>query len=105
MVKNSANKMIVYLRCLIKFAKGKGIVKQELHNYDLEYDKIKKVALTYPELTLFAEYECDRESLQITKDIFLFNIVSGYAYTDLSGVYYTDIVQHEMGYYWILSSK
>lgn len=99
MVKNSANKMIVYFRCIMTFAKTKGYIKKDLDKYDLDFDKVKKVALTIKELQKIIEFVPDRESLEITKDIFLFNVVTGYAWTDLSKLTYDDIKESQDGYY------
>ena len=97
--KNSASKLMVYFRCIFKFATAKKYFTGEITKYDLNFDKIKKVALTIPELLAFSEFETDRESLQITKDIFLFNVVSGYSWTDLSEITYDMIAECKHGLY------
>ena len=99
MVNNSANKMIVYFRCIMTFSKIKGYSKKELDKYDLDFDKVKKVALTPLELQSIIQYVPDRESLELTKDIFLFDVVTGYSWTDLSGLTYDDIKESPHGYY------
>jgi integrase len=96
---NSANKMIVYLRCIISFAKLNGYCKHELTKYELTFQKVKKIALNRSELQKVVDYEAPTPTLQVTKDMFLFNVVTGYSFIDFIQLTYDNIVEHEDGYY------
>ena len=99
MCANSANKMIVYLRCIVSFSKLNGFCKHELTKYDLTFQPVKKVALTRSELQRFVDYEAPTPTLQVSKDMFLFNVVTGYSFVDFEKLTYDNIVEHEDGLY------
>lgn len=99
MCANSANKMIVYLRSILSFAKLNGYCKHELTKYELTFQKVKKVALNPSELQKIVEYEAPTPTLQVSKDIFLFNVVTGYSFVDLIQLTYDNLVQHPNGWY------
>jgi integrase len=99
MCPNSANKMIVYLRCIVSFAKLNGYCKHELTKYELTFQKVRKVALNLLELQKIVSYEAPTPTLQVSKDMFLFNVVTGYSFVDFEKLTYDNIVAHENGYY------
>lgn len=91
---NTISKYVQHLRTVISFAHSKGFINQyKLEHYKIKKIKVKKIALTPFELNLIATKEFSIQRMEVIKDIFLFNCLTGYAFTDLSRLTYKDIEQ------------
>ena len=102
---NAVSKYVQHLRTILLFAKEKGMTDTyKLTNYIIKKTKVKKEFLTKEEIDRIVSREFSSKRLRVVKDIFLFNILTNYAWTDISRLTYSDISKIE-GKYVILNSR
>jgi integrase len=89
---NGIHKYIQHLRTLLTFAEEKKWVKSEITHYTIKKDKVKKQFLTRKEILAISQLENLVPHLEIVKDFFLFNCVTGFSWTDISTLTYDDMV-------------
>lgn len=89
---NAVSKYVQHLRTIVDYAKSKNWIQgKPLEHYSIKKVKVKKQFLTFQEVLAISEKKMPIKRLEVTKDIFLFNILTGYAWTDVSKLTYNDI--------------
>ena len=103
---NSTVKYIRNFRKIIKWAVDEGWIQYDLFaKYKGKVRETEKVYLTPEEIECIQNKEITVQRLSLVRDIFLFSVFTGYAYSDTKKLTYKDIKRHIDGEQWIFTNR
>lgn len=92
---NGANKQIQRLKKIINYAIKQGFIsKNPMATFTLEFKPVNRVTLTIEELKRLIEFEFQRPTLEIVRDIFIFQCFTGLSYADIKSLCLNDIEEN-----------
>lgn len=92
---NGANKQIQRLKKIINYAIKQGFLsKNPMATFTLEFKPVNRVTLTIEELKKLIEFEFQRPTLELVRDIFIFQCFTGLSYADIKSLCLNDIEEN-----------
>lgn len=89
---NGANKQIQRLKKIINYAIKQGFIsKNPMATFTLEFKPVNRVTLTIEELKKLIEFDFQRPTLELVRDIFIFQCFTGLSYADIKSLCLNDI--------------
>lgn len=84
---NGANKQIQRLKKIINYAIKQGFIsKNPMTTFTLEFKPVNRVTLTIEELKKLIEFDFQRPTLELVRDIFIFQCFTGLSYADIKSL-------------------
>jgi site-specific recombinase XerD len=103
---NSAMKHIKALKKVIGIAVAEGYIRTNpFSKYKVSVRHVEKEFLTEGEMSRMAEKKLDLERIAIVRDLFLFQCLTGLAYSDLAKLTPSDIQAHVDGQLWVITDR
>lgn len=103
---NSTVKYVRNFRKIIKIAVDEGWLLYDLFaKYKGKVRETEKVFLTPEEIECVRKKEITIQRLSVVRDVFLFSIYTGYAYSDTKKLTYADVRRHIDGELWIFTKR
>jgi site-specific recombinase XerD len=92
---NGANKQIQRLKKIINYAIKQGFIsKNPMATFTLEFKPVNRVTLTIEELKKLIEFDFKRFTLELVRDIFIFQCFTGLSYADIKSLCLNDIEEN-----------
>lgn len=103
---NSAMKHVKALKKIMGIALNEGLVKTNpFVKYKISIRHVNKDFLTEAEINLLAEKNIEVARVAIVRDLFLFQCLTGLAYSDLAKLTPDDIRNHVDGQLWVITDR
>jgi site-specific recombinase XerD len=103
---NTAVKYLKILKKIVKYAYvNEWIDKYPFHDFQCSYKDGNRGYLTMEEVDNIAQKEMPNEKLSIIRDMFIFQIYTGFAYTDMKNLTPDNLSIGIDGNYWIVTSR
>ncbi len=103
---NSAMKHVKALKKIMGIAIAEGFVKANpFGKYKISIRHVEKDFLTEGEITLLAQKTFSIERIGVVRDLFLFQCLTGLAYSDLAKLTPNDIRNHVDGQLWVMTDR
>lgn len=98
--------IIGHLKIIIKRAVNEGIItRNPFVGFSLEGEPLQPKSITKQELNKIMTTPLDSSNRYLVRDMFLFSVFTGIAFSDIRNLTYQNLVQAEDGVWWIHSKR